>query len=113
MRFPWVKAPESEPTKEPLSLEERVKALETRQDTLQMDWEDVLSKIARRAGRDAARAKADLMASLDRERPAVVPGANGTVEPGTEEYSGPPGLGMLRGPSKDELRRRLAGSRRA
>lgn len=82
-------------------------------DQLTIDWEDVLSKIARRAGRDAARMRADLVRTLERERDSVDPRANGTAEPASEEYSGPPGTGILRGPSKDELRRRLAGARRA
>lgn len=100
-------APKVEPKPDALSTDERIKALETKLDTLQMDWEDVLSKISRRAARDASRIKADLSRQLEAEPPNVVPGAFGTAAPATDEYSGPPGVGMLRGPSKEQLRARL------
>lgn len=100
-------APKVETKPDALSTDERIKALETKLDTLQMDWEDVLSKISRRAARDASRIKADLAKQLESEPASFDPRANGTVQSGMDEYSGPPGLGMLRGPSKEALRARM------
>lgn len=112
MKFPWSKASDSTPKGDQLTLDERVRSIESRMDQLAIDWEDVLSKLARRAGREAARAKVDLLKSLEREPTSVDSRANGTAEPAGDEYSGPPGVGMLRGPSKDELRRRMSGGLR-
>lgn len=73
MRWPWFRPSSAGPNTEPLSTEQRVSALETRMDTLQVDWEDVLDKLAKRAARAAAGKKADLVRVLEAPPPETAP----------------------------------------
>ena len=67
-----------DPTPEPLSLEDRIARLESRQDQLEVDWDEVLTKFTRRVASEAAIKRKDLLKTLD--RPAAESAPEGQPE---------------------------------
>jgi predicted nucleic acid-binding Zn-ribbon protein len=80
MRLPWAKVEKTDAKEQPLTVGERLTALESEHAQLRMEWDEVLDRLTRRAARQAALKRADLARSLDQSDASVDPGANGTVE---------------------------------